>query len=104
MFAHRPSLLLLDEPTAGLDPVIRMDLRSALVELGERAAVVLTTHLTDDVEHCCERAIVLDRGEVLFDDAPGALAGLGTSAAQAAKSAGSTLERGYERVLIHGRG
>ncbi|GAA1973234.1 ABC transporter ATP-binding protein [Nocardioides panacihumi] len=63
----RPDLLVLDEPTAGLDPAQRGRLRDVLGQAGESATVVISTHQTEDVAALCERVIVLDRGQVLFD-------------------------------------
>jgi ABC-2 type transport system ATP-binding protein len=63
----RPDLLVLDEPTAGLDPAQRGRLRDVLGQAGESATVVISTHQTEDVAALCERVIVLDGGQVLFD-------------------------------------
>ena len=63
----RPELLILDEPTAGLDPAQRGRLRDVLGRAGESATVVISTHQTEDVAALCERVVVLDAGRVLFD-------------------------------------
>ena len=63
----RPDLLVLDEPTAGLDPAQRGRLRDVLGRAGESATVVISTHQTEDVAALCERVVVLDGGRVLFD-------------------------------------
>ncbi len=65
----RPELLILDEPTAGLDPAQRGRLRDVLGRAGESATVVISTHQTEDVAALCERVVVLDAGRVLFDGA-----------------------------------
>lgn len=62
-----PDLLILDEPTAGLDPAQRGRLRDVLGRAGETATVVISTHQTEDVAALCERVAVLDGGRVLFD-------------------------------------
>jgi ABC-2 type transport system ATP-binding protein len=62
-----PDLLVLDEPTAGLDPAQRGRLRDVLGRVGERATVVISTHQTEDVAALCERVVVLDEGTVRFD-------------------------------------
>jgi ABC-2 type transport system ATP-binding protein len=62
-----PDLLVLDEPTAGLDPAQRGRLRDVLGRAGETATVVLSTHQTDDVAALCERVVVLDTGRVRYD-------------------------------------
>jgi ABC-2 type transport system ATP-binding protein len=62
-----PDLLVLDEPTAGLDPAQRGRLRDVLGRAGETATVVISTHQTEDVAALCERVVVMDAGQILFD-------------------------------------
>jgi ABC-2 type transport system ATP-binding protein len=62
-----PDLLLLDEPTTGVDPGQRVTLRQVLSRAGERSTVVLSTHQTEDVAALCDRVVVLDGGRVRFD-------------------------------------
>ncbi len=69
-----PSVLLLDEPTAGLDPEQRLRFRSLLSERGDDRAVVLATHQTEDVTALCQHVVVIDHGSVRFDGSPPALA------------------------------
>jgi len=69
-----PSRLLLDEPTAGLDPEQRLRFRSLLSQRPPDQAVVLATHQTEDVTALCEHVVVIDRGVVRFDGKPGDLA------------------------------
>jgi ABC-2 type transport system ATP-binding protein len=64
-----PRLLVLDEPTTGLDPAQRADLRRTLSNLGHRSTVLLSTHQTEDVAALCERVVVLAGGTVRFDGA-----------------------------------
>jgi ABC-2 type transport system ATP-binding protein len=63
----RPDLLVLDEPTAGLDPAQRGRLRDVLGRAGETSTVIISTHQTEDVAALCERVVVIDGGRVLFD-------------------------------------
>jgi ABC-2 type transport system ATP-binding protein len=64
-----PRLVVLDEPTTGLDPGQRADLRRTLSALGNRSTVLLSTHQTEDVAALCERVVVLAGGTVRFDGA-----------------------------------
>jgi ABC-2 type transport system ATP-binding protein len=69
-----PDLLVLDEPTAGLDPEQRLRFREVVSQLPHQPTVLLSTHQTEDVTALCERVIVLAGGEVRFDGIPGELA------------------------------
>jgi ABC-2 type transport system ATP-binding protein len=59
---HRPTILILDEPTAGLDPLQTEQIRDLIAGLSADTSVVLATHLLDDVERLCNRVILLDAG------------------------------------------
>lgn len=69
-----PGFLILDEPTAGLDPELRFRFRELITELAADRVVLLSTHQTEDVAAICDRVIVLDGGRVRFDNNPAALA------------------------------
>ncbi|MDG6105500.1 ABC transporter ATP-binding protein [Dactylosporangium aurantiacum] len=71
-----PDLLVLDEPTVGLDPQQRMRFRELFADLGEDRAVLLSTHQTEDVMSLCRQVVVIDRGAVRFSGTPAELAGL----------------------------
>lgn len=71
-----PRVLILDEPTVGLDPEQRLRFRELIAELGAGRIVLLSTHQTEDVSALCHRVIVLDRGVVRFDGAPAQLTAL----------------------------
>jgi ABC-2 type transport system ATP-binding protein len=64
-----PELLVLDEPTTGLDPEQRASLREILSGFGHRGTVLLSTHQTEDVAALCDRVVVMDKGAVTFDGA-----------------------------------
>ncbi|MEU8173174.1 ATP-binding cassette domain-containing protein [Microbispora hainanensis] len=69
-----PDLLVLDEPTVGLDPEQRLRLRALVSRLGESRTVLLSTHQTEDVAALCERVVVMVGGRILFDGTPAGLA------------------------------
>jgi ABC-2 type transport system ATP-binding protein len=71
-----PDLLILDEPTVGLDPEQRMLFRALISRLGETRTVLLSTHQTEDVGALCERVVVLRGGRAVFDGTPRGLAEL----------------------------
>jgi ABC-2 type transport system ATP-binding protein len=73
----RPSLVVLDEPTAGLDPEQRLRFRELLSKRSAHQIVLLSTHQTEDVTALCQRVVVVDRGRTLFDGTPSALAATG---------------------------
>lgn len=75
---NEPELLILDEPTVGLDPEQRMRFRALVSRLGESRTVLLSTHQTEDVAALCERVIVMHHGSRMFDGTPGGLAALAT--------------------------
>ncbi len=70
-----PVLLLLDEPTAGLDPEERVFFRELLASTSKGRVVILSTHIVSDIERCCSRIGVIVKGRVLFEGAPSALTG-----------------------------
>ncbi|AGL13539.1 ATP-binding cassette domain-containing protein [Actinoplanes sp. N902-109] len=71
-----PDLLILDEPTVGLDPEQRMLFRATISRLAETRTVLLSTHQTEDVGALCERVVVIRHGRAVFDGTPAALAAL----------------------------
>ena len=63
---HDPKVLIVDEPTAGLDPEERVRFRNLLSEIAEERIVILSTHITGDIEASCEEIAVLEEGKLLF--------------------------------------
>ncbi|HEX8150467.1 MAG TPA: ABC transporter ATP-binding protein [Pyrinomonadaceae bacterium] len=73
-----PKLIIVDEPTAGLDPAERVRFLNLLSEIGQSAVVILSTHIVEDVSELCSRMAVIDRGEILLEAEPlAAVAALG---------------------------
>ena len=65
-----PRLLIVDEPTAGLDPAERVRFLNLLSELGEQSVVILSTHIVEDVSELCTRMAIIDRGAILLEAEP----------------------------------
>jgi ABC-2 type transport system ATP-binding protein len=65
---HDPEVLILDEPTSGLDPNQLADIRQLISELGKNKTVVLSTHIMQEVEAMCSRAIIINKGNIIADD------------------------------------
>ena len=65
-----PKLIIVDEPTAGLDPEERVRFLNLLSEIGEDSVVILSTHIVEDVEELCSRMAIIDGGEILLEAVP----------------------------------
>ncbi|MFG3257599.1 ABC transporter ATP-binding protein [Streptomyces sp. NPDC048172] len=93
-----PAVLLLDEPTVGLDPAQRLRFRELLQELGVDTCVVVSTHLVEDVAAACSDVVLFAEGRLVFQGTPDELA-----AAGGPEHVGdSPLERGYSALLAQG--
>mgnify|MGYP001791327055 CR=1 FL=1 len=64
---HNPSVLILDEPTTGLDPNQLIEIRALIKELGKDKTVLLSTHIMQEVEAVCDRVIIINNGEIVID-------------------------------------
>jgi ABC-2 type transport system ATP-binding protein len=67
---HDPEVLVLDEPTDGLDPNQKHEIRSLIRRMGERKAIIFSTHILEEVEAVCSRAIIIDRGRIVANGTP----------------------------------
>jgi ABC-2 type transport system ATP-binding protein len=92
-----PDLLLLDEPTAGLDPDQRVAFRDLARRLGQTRTVVLSTHLIEDVAAVCDRIVVLARGRTVFEGTPDALAQQATTPPRFGRS---PVEAGFSALTV----
>jgi ABC-type multidrug transport system ATPase subunit len=92
-----PPVIIVDEPTVGLDPRERIRFRNLLSRLAEGRIVLFSTHVVEDVEVACERVIVLARGRIVFDGLPKDLA-----RAASEKVWIATLEPGDEQQVLEG--
>ncbi|MEU7293889.1 ABC transporter ATP-binding protein [Streptomyces exfoliatus] len=96
---NEPDLLLLDEPTAGLDPEQRVDFRELLRELGREATVVVSTHLVEDVAAACTDVALIEAGRLAFQGATDELTALGGESGAPDDSTTHAVERGYTAAL-----
>jgi ABC-type multidrug transport system ATPase subunit len=96
---NEPSLLLLDEPTAGLDPEQRVSFRQLIREMGGHGTVIVSTHLVEDVGAACSEVAVMGEGRLLFRGTPNELIALGREDGVG----DSALERGYTAALARAR-
>jgi ABC-2 type transport system ATP-binding protein len=97
---NEPDLLLLDEPAAGLDPEQRLEFRALLREFGQRATVIVSTHLVEDVGAACTEVALMDKGKIVFHGTPAELTARGEGSGAAGDA---PLERGYSAVLAAAR-
>ncbi|GAA4543411.1 ABC transporter ATP-binding protein [Amycolatopsis samaneae] len=95
-----PDILLLDEPTAGLDPLQRVRFRELLQEIGRDACVVVSTHLVEDVAAACTDVVLFAKGNRVFQGTPAELVAAGGPD----DIGDSPIERGYSAILGKGKG
>ncbi|MCW5603094.1 MAG: ATP-binding cassette domain-containing protein [Burkholderiales bacterium] len=67
---HDPDILILDEPTDGLDPNQKHEVRNLIRRMGENKAIVFSTHILEEVEEVCSRVIIIDRGRIVANGTP----------------------------------
>jgi ABC-2 type transport system ATP-binding protein len=65
---HDPQVLILDEPTSGLDPNQLAEIRNLIVSIGKTKTVMLSTHIMQEVEAMCDRAFIINRGNIVADN------------------------------------
>ena len=70
---HDPEVLILDEPTAGLDPNQKALIQELISSLSEQKCIILSTHILDEVERVCNRALIISQGKILVDSTPAEL-------------------------------
>jgi ABC-2 type transport system ATP-binding protein len=70
---HDPDILILDEPTDGLDPNQKHEVRNLIKRLGENKVVIFSTHILEEVEAACSRVIIIDRGCIVANGTPAEL-------------------------------
>ena len=84
---HDPEVLILDEPTTGLDPNQLVEIRSLIKRVGQSKTVILSTHVLQEVEHMCDRILIIHHGQIVKDLLVSEL-----------KTAGKTLEKVFQEM------
>ena len=91
---HDPQVLVMDEPTDGLDPNQKHEVRNLIRELGKTKAILFSTHILEEVDAACTRAIIIDRGRIVANGTPAQLRGMSELAgAVTLQARGASLER-----------
>lgn len=96
---HGPDLVLLDEPTVGLDPLQRGDLRDTIAHVARDRGVIVSTHLTEDVRVLADRVVVLSGGAVAFDGSVTDLEALGDDGVTTTGEGATRLDRAVATLL-----
>jgi ABC-type multidrug transport system ATPase subunit len=99
---HLPRILVVDEPTAGLDPRERIRFRNLLVELSRSRIVIFSTHIIEDISSSCTAMAVINRGEVLFSGTPAEMTDIARGRVwKVSLDAGTFEEATRDKVIIH---
>ena len=88
---HDPNILILDEPTDGLDPNQKHEVRNLIKKMAKEKAIIISTHILEEVDAVCTRAIIISSGELLFDGTPTQLI---------AKSDQSDIDHAFRNITI----
>jgi ABC-2 type transport system ATP-binding protein len=70
---HEPDVLILDEPTIGLDPAQIIDVRKLIQQIGQSRTVLLSTHILSEAQQVCDRVLIINHGSIVVEDSPGNL-------------------------------
>ncbi|MDA3821133.1 MAG: efflux RND transporter permease subunit, partial [Bacteroidales bacterium] len=97
---HLPRILVVDEPTAGLDPRERIRFRNLLVELSRSRIVIFSTHIIEDISSSCTTMAVIDRGEVLFSGTPAEMTNIASGKVWKAHLEAETFEQQTKDMLV----
>lgn len=96
---HDPEVLILDEPTDGLDPNQKHEVRNLIRRWGKEKAIIFSTHILEEVEASCSRAIIIDRGKVIADGTPDQLKSKAANAGSVLLRASGVAANGFRQEL-----
>ena len=86
---HNPKLLILDEPTDGLDPLQKFEVRKLIKKLSKTKAIIISTHILDEVPEVCNKCLIIDQGEKKFEGTPNKLK----------KKIGKSLDEKFRKII-----
>lgn len=95
---HEPEVLILDEPTIGLDPTQIVEVRNMIKELGKERTILLSTHILSEAQQLCDRVIIINKGEIVAEDSTAGLQARLTGSKRIAVMVGEDAD-GLERVI-----
>lgn len=99
---HNPKVLIVDEPTAGLDPEERVRFRNLLCEIAEERIVILSTHIVGDIEATCENIAIMDAGEIIYKGTVAELLSIAEGNVYTADISRMELEKVKKEYLVTG--
>ena len=67
---HQPEVLILDEPTIGLDPAQVVEVRNVIKNIGKQRTVLLSTHILSEAQQICDRVLIINKGKIIAEDTP----------------------------------
>ena len=86
---HNPKLLILDEPTDGLDPLQKFEVRKLIKKLSKTKAIIISTHILDEVPEVCNKCLIINNGQKIFEGTP----------SQLKKKIGKTLDEKFRKLV-----
>ena len=86
---HNPKLLILDEPTDGLDPLQKFEVRKLITKLSKTKAIIISTHILDEVPEVCNKCLIINNGQKIFEGTP----------FQLKKKVGKTLDEKFRKLI-----
>jgi ABC-2 type transport system ATP-binding protein len=95
---HEPDVLILDEPTIGLDPAQIIEVRNLIREIGRQRTVLLSTHILSEAQQICSRVLIINKGKIVAEDTPERLQARLTGAQRVSLQVGGDLD-GIDRLI-----